>query len=214
MATDQYSLAGDFYLHPTPAGAYFAASRPSREPARVFLQRLLRDATTPRLTVELVQNWMGLNPSDALEFIFRLQSAGLIQGLPVPVTVPPDSVEALLPPLLAQLAEDGRALLADQRGLYLGTAGFAHETAEELAALGADLGRVHERHSQLLHGNLRLRGDGWGLVSASGASELGFWPLYMSGEYFILILTGAPRFNQEAFTTLMWTLGVRYGATV
>ena len=51
-------------------------------------------------------------------------------------------------------------------------------------------------------------------MAANGASELGFWPLYMGDEYFILILTGAPRFNQEAFTTLMWTLGVRYGATV
>lgn len=214
MATDQYSLAGDFYLHPTPAGAYFAASRPSREPARQFLQRLLGEAQTPHLTVELVQSWTGMGPGDALEFIFRLQSTGLIQGLPVPVSVPPDSIEALLPPLLAQLAEDGRALLADHRGLYLGTAGFAHETAEELAALGADLARVHERHAQLLHGNLRLRGDGWGLIGASGASDLGFWPLYMGDEYFILILTGAPRFNQEAFTTLMWTLGVRYGKSM
>ncbi|MEY4749085.1 MAG: hypothetical protein RIQ60_1299 [Pseudomonadota bacterium] len=214
MSTDLYSLAGDFFLHPTPAGAYFAASRPSREPARVFLQRLLREAATPRLQVELVQAWMGMSASDALEFVYRMQSAGLVQGLPVPVSVPPDSVEALLPPLLAQLAEDGRALLADQRGLYLGTAGFTHEAAEELAALGADIGRVHERHSQMLHGNLRLRGDGWGLIGANGASELGFWPLYMGDEYFILILAGAPRFNQEAFTTLMWTLGVRYGASV
>jgi hypothetical protein len=213
MATDHYSLAGEFYLHPTPAGAYFAASRPTRDPARAFLLRLLQEATTPQLTPELVQGWTGSSPEAALEFVYRLQSAGLIQGLPVPVSVPPDSVEALLPPLLAQLAEDGRALLADQRGLYLGTAGFAHETAEELAALGADLGRVHERHSQMLHGNLRLRGDGWGLVSANGASELGFWPLFVGSEYFMLILTGAPRFNQEAFTTLMWTLGVRYGAT-
>jgi hypothetical protein len=214
MATDQYSLAGDFYLHPTPAGAYFATSRAGRAPARVFLQRLLRESATPRLTTELVQGWMSMSPTDALEFVFRMQSAGLIQGLPVPVDLPADSVEALLPPLLAQLAEDGRALLADQRGLYLGTAGFTHEAAEELAALGADIGRVHERHSQMLHGNLRLRGEGWGLIGANGASELGFWPLYMGTEYFILILSGAPRFNQEAFTTLMWTLGVRYGATV
>ena len=211
MATDHYSLAGEFYLHPTPAGAYFAASRPTRDPARAFLLRLLQEATTPQLTPELVQGWTGSSPEAALEFVYRLQSAGLIQGLPVPVSVPPDSVEALLPPLLAQLAEDGRALLADQRGLYLGTAGFAHEQSEELAALGADLASVQERHAQLLHGNMRLRGDGWGFMNAGGYSELGFWPLYFGDDYFILVVGGQPRFNQEAYTTLIWTLGVRYG---
>ncbi len=124
----------------------------------------------------------------------------------------PNRIEALLPPLLAQLSDEGRAILAEKRGLYLGTAGFAHETSEELAALGADLANVHERHSKLLHGNLRLRSDGWGMVNAGGASEIGFWPLYFGEEYFILVVGGMPRFNQEAFTTLLWTLGVRYGS--
>ncbi|MEY2873872.1 MAG: hypothetical protein RLZZ373_1243, partial [Pseudomonadota bacterium] len=36
---DHYTLTGEFYLHPTPAGAYYAASRPTRDPARLFLQR-------------------------------------------------------------------------------------------------------------------------------------------------------------------------------
>lgn len=209
---DQYTLTGEFYLHPTPAGAYYAASRPSPEPARTFLQRLMREPETPRLTIELLKGWTGLNEQDALEFVYRLQSSGFVQGLPVRVAVPPERIEALLPPLLAQLSDEGRAILAEKRGLYLGTAGFAHETSEELAALGADLATVHERHSKLLHGNMRLRSDGWGMVNASGYSEIGFWPLYFGEDYFILVVGGLPRFNQEAFTTLLWTLGVRYGS--
>lgn len=208
---DHYTLTGEFFLHPTPAGAYYAASRPTPEPARNFLQRLLRESETPQLTADLVRSWTGLGEQDALEFIYRLQSSGFVQGLPVRVEVPPERIEALLPPLLAQLSDEGRAILAEKRGLYLGTAGFAHETSEELAALGADLATVHERHSKLLHGNLRLRSDGWGMVNASGYSEIGFWPLYFGDEYFILVVGGLPRFNQEAFTTLLWTLGVRYG---
>ena len=121
------------------------------------------------------------------------------------------SIEALLPPVLAQLSDEGKAILAEKRGLYLGTAGFAHEQSEELAALGADLATVQERHAQLLHGNMRLRGDGWGFMNAGGYSELGFWPLYFGDDYFILVVGGQPRFNQEAYTTLIWTLGVRYG---
>jgi len=210
---DHYTLTGEFYLHPTPAGAYYAASRPTRDPARLFLQRLLRESETPRLTADLVQDWMSMSQQDALEFIYRLQSSGFVQGLPMHVEVPPDSIEAMLPPLLTQLSDEGKAILADKRGLYLGTAGFAHETAEELAALGGDLASVHERHSRLLHGNMRLRSDGWGMVNAAGYCEVGFWPLYFGNDYFILIVNGMPRFNQEAFTTLVWTLGVRYGST-
>lgn len=209
---DQYTLTGEFYLHPTPAGAYYAASRPTPEPARAFLQRLMREPETPRLTTELLKQWTGQGEQDALEFVYRLQSSGFVQGLPVRVAVPPERIEALLPPLLAQLSDEGRAILAEKRGLYLGTAGFAHETSEELAALGADLATVHERHSKLLHGNMRLRSDGWGMVNASGYSEIGFWPLYFGDDYFILVVGGLPRFNQEAFTTLLWTLGVRYGS--
>jgi hypothetical protein len=193
---DHYTLTGEFYLHPTPAGAYYAASRPTRDPARLFLQRLLRESETPRLTADLVQDWMSMGQQDALEFIYRLQSSGFVQGLPMHVEVPPDSIEAMLPPLLAQLSDEGKAILADKRGLYLGTAGFAHE-----------------RHARLLHGNMRLRSDGWGMVNAAGYCEVGFWPLYFGDDYFILIVNGMPRFNQEAFTTLVWTLGVRYGNT-
>ena len=208
---DHYTLTGEYYLHPTPAGAYYAASRPDRDPARQFLQRLLREQATPRLTPALVRQWTGLDEAGALEFVYRLQSSGFIQGLPVQVEVPPERIEALLPPLLAQLSDEGRAILAEKRGLYLGTAGFAHEQSEELAALGADLATVQERHAKLLHGNMRLRSDGWGMVNAAGYSELGFWPLYFGDDYFILVVGGQPRFNQEAYTTLIWTLGVRYG---
>ena len=208
---DQYTLTGDYFLHPTPAGAYYAASRPERDPARIFLQRLMREQQTPRLSTALVQDWMSLGEQDALEFIYRLQSSGFIQGLPVQVEVPPDRIESLLPPILSQLSDEGRAILAEKRGLYLATAGFAHEQSEELAALGADLANVQERHAKLLHGNMRLRSDGWGLVNASGYCDIGFWPLYLGTEYFILVVGGMPHFNQEAFTTLIWTLGVRYG---
>jgi hypothetical protein len=209
---DHYTLTGEFYLHPTPAGSYHAISREASDAARMFIRRLLRARETPRLTPELMSTWLGLDPQQALQFVYRLQTSGLIQGLPVQVEVPADRVEALLPPLLSQITDSGQAVLADKRGLYIGKAGYTHEAAEELAALGADLATVHERHSRLLHGNLGLRSDGWGMVGASGYSELGFWPLHFGDDYFILCAGGTPRFNQEAFTTLLWILGVRYGS--
>ena len=207
----KYTLTGEFYLYPTPGGAYHAINSPEAEPSRVFLQRLLRQPETPVLSADLLQDWLGLDEQDGLEFVYRLQSSGLIQGLQTPLAAPQESLEALLPPLLARLSDEGRALLAEKRGLYVGTAGYSHESTEELAALGAELAAVHERHGRLLHNNLRLPRGGWGLVNASGCSEVGFWPLYFGAEFFILVVSGLPQFNQTAFTTLLWALGVRYG---
>jgi hypothetical protein len=208
----RYDLTGEHYLYPTPGGAYHAVSGPTQEPSRRFLQRLLRQHETPRLTLALLRDWLSLDKEqDALEFIYRLQASSLIQGLPTPLTAPRATLESLLPPLLERLSDEGKAVLAEKRGFYVGTSGFSRESTEELAALGADLAAVHERHGRLLHNNLNLPRGGWGMVNASGHSEVGFWPIHLGTEFFILIVSGFPRFNQTAFTTLIWALGVRYG---
>ena len=49
---------------------------------------------------------------------------------------------------------------------------------------------------------MRLRSDGWGMANAAGCSEVGFGRC-LGDDYFILIVSGMPRFNQEAFTTLV-----------
>ncbi len=208
---DRYNLTGEYYLHPTPGGAYYATCRNTKETARSFLQRLLQQPETPALTVDMLKEWTGLNEHDGLEFIYRLQTSGFVQGMTTPLRAPEESIELVLPPLLTKLSDEGKAVLAEQRGLQLGAVGYTHEVTEELAALGADLASVQERHAGLLHNNLRTRAEGCGIVSASGYSEIGFWPLYLDVEHFILVVGGLPRFNQAAFTTLVWTLGVRYG---
>lgn len=208
---DRYQVTGDFYLHPTPAGAYYAVSRNTPEVARGLLQRLLQEPETPRLSAELLQEWTGLNEHDALELVYRLQASSLLQGLSQPQRVPHTSMETMLPPLLEKLSDEGRAVLAERRGLQLGATGFAHEVVEELAALGAELAGLQQRHAGLLANNLRVRAEGWGMVSASGYCEIGFWPMYLGDEYFTLVVSGLPQFNQDAFTQLAWVLGVRYG---
>ena len=111
------------------------------------------------------------------------------------------------------MSDEGKAILAESRGLYLGCAGFTHEAAEELAALSANLTTVYARHKELLHGNLGYRQRAWGLVDASGNSEVGFWPLYIGQNRFTLIIGGIPQFNQPGFKRLVWALEMRYGNT-
>jgi hypothetical protein len=209
---DQYVINGEHYLYPTPGGAFYAVSRSTDDPVRLFLQRLLRERESPQLTVELVSRWTGMDTQGALGLIYHLQSGGLVEGLPMALGAPDDKFETMLPALLQQLSDEGKAILAERRGLHMAAVGFTHETTEELAALGAELIAVQDRHSKLLHRNLRSKAEGWGLVNACGYSEIGFWPLYVGRQCFILAISGLPQFNQAAFTSLIWALGVRYGA--
>ena len=207
---ETYTLNGPFYLHPTPAGAFYAVTHTERDLPAQFLQRLLREAEAPLMSAELLQEWTHLAEGSALEFLFRLQEAGLVQGLAEPLRAPAAGLESALPGLLGPLSSEGRALLADPNGLCLGGAGYAEEPSAELAALAADVAALQGRHATLLNKHFRLGQQGWGIVAAGGYSELGFWPLHFGPAHFILVVSGEPRLNQQAFTQLAWALGVHY----
>ncbi len=112
--------------------------------------------------------------------------------------------------MLAQVSIEGKALLADDQGLYLSASGIAHETAEALSAVSASLSSIYDRHHRLLVNNLGLREQAWTLSNAAGNSRLGFWPLYIGPQRFILVAQGRPTFNQPAFRDLVWVLAIRY----
>mgnify|MGYP001088953604 CR=1 FL=1 len=199
------------FLYPTPGGAWYAVQGLRREPARALLQSLLIGESTPALEAEWVATHAEVAADDVAELLRRMQSLGLLQGLAESRHFPEGAIDQLLAASLQQLSEQGRAALADSQGLYVASAGFAHESAEELAALSAELAALGERHSGLLNANLGLAGSGWGLIGASGLSDIGFWPMYLGGQRFALIVQGQPQFNQPALIQLLWALGRRYG---
>lgn len=201
------------YLAATPAGAYLATQQAADEPARRLLLALLSADGTPPLSDAALAAWSGLPADDALELLARMQKMALVEAFASPRTPLPGSLELLLPVLLAQLSSSGRALLADGQGFYLATAGFPHESAEELSALSADLASLHERHGRLLRNNLSMMSSNWALVDAAGNSRIGFWPLFVGKQRFALVLAGLPRLNQPAFVELVGALARRY-ATV
>lgn len=206
-----YELASGLYLAPSPAGAYYAASGTSDDPSRRVLLRLMAKATSPALTLDTLQELTGLDAEASLEHLYRMQAQHLIQGASEPRKMLEGPLENILPGILASLARQNKALLADVQGFYLASHGFHHETAEELAGLSADLGNLHERHQGLIAGNLSLQTSAWALIDAGGNSEIGFWPLYIGTQRFVLILTGLPNLNQTATVDLIWALTKRYG---
>lgn len=207
----EYVLAENLYLVATPAGTYYAVQDNADDPGRQFLLRLLKEERTPLFTAEVACDLTGYKKKRALEFVHWMQEANLIQGMEQPESAPDEILERLLPRLLRTLSDEGKAILAESRGLYLGSAGFTHEAAEELAALSANLTAVYARHRELLRGNLGYSQRAWGLVDASGNSEIGFWPLYIGQDRFTLIIAGMPQFNQPDFKRLVWALVLRYG---
>lgn len=209
----EYILTENLYLGATLGGTYYAVQDNTEEPGRQFLHRLLQENTTPLFNVEVACELTGYKKKRALEFVHWMQEANLIQGLEQSETAPEEPLERLLPSVLRTLSDEGKAILAESRGLYLGSAGFTHEAAEELAALSANLTAVYARHRELLRGNLGYRQRAWGLIDASGNSEVGFWPVYIGQNRFTLIIGGIPQFNQAGFKRLVWALTMRYGNT-
>ncbi|MEJ2590775.1 MAG: hypothetical protein P8178_05120 [Candidatus Thiodiazotropha sp.] len=135
---------------------------------------------------------------------------GWLSGVKETQAAPAGTLEDVLPGLLEQLSADGKALLADNQGFYLATSGFPHEAAESLSAVSADLSSLYERHRRLLANNLGQREQAWALTDAAGNSQLGFWPLFVGSQRFVLVIEGRPCFNQPAFRDLVWMLTLRY----
>ncbi len=208
-----YTLTDGLYLSPTPAGAYYAVSSAEQDKPRQFLRRLLLQTVTPALTLENLSQLTGNDVTEkSCELLYHCQKLNWVQGLGAQESYPSDLLENILPELLGKMSESGKVLLADIQGLYLASHGFPHEVAEELSALSAELTTVHERRSGVLMNNLGMSSNAWGIIDVFGNSQIGFWPLFLGKNRFVLVISGVPHFNQPEFVKLIWTLSIRYSA--
>ncbi len=208
-----FELNQGLYINVTPRGAYFAVQDNADDSTRNILITLLSQEETPLLSTEIAEEITGIHGEDALNFLHRMQTLGLISGQKESEAAPENSLENILPELLGSLSDSKKVLLAEHSGLYLGASGFPHEAAEELAAISASLSEVYQRHKSLLQGNLRFNQHAWGLIDAAGNSEVGFWPLYIGYNQFTLVIHGMPQLNRPGFKHLIWSLVKRYGNT-
>ncbi|WP_031433288.1 hypothetical protein [Methylomarinum vadi] len=206
-----YKLVEGLFLLPTPSGAYYAIASNEEDKARKFIRKLLQQGKTPELTVEQLQILNeGEDEAKSLEMLHHCQKLGWVQGVDEVLESPQGALEEILPDLLKQVSEIGKVLLADDQGFYLVSQGFAHETAEELSALSAELATVHKRRSGLLRNNLGISSHAWSIVNAYGNSQIGFWPVFIGEHRFVITIEGIPHFNRAEFVNLIWALSIRY----
>ncbi len=204
------SLNSNLVLEPTPAGAFYAVSAKSDEPARRLLLGILSERSLPFLNATRLDLWSGLQQKESVELVHRLQELGWLSGRESSLSAPDAPLEEVLPGMLERLSVEGKALLADDQGFYLSASGIPHETAEALSAVSANLGSLYDKHQRLLINNLGLREQAWTLANAAGNSRLGFWPLHIGSQRFVLVVQGRPTLNQPEFRDLVWVLAIRY----
>ena len=206
-----YQFAENIYMAPTPAGAFYAISNPTKEPMRDLLIELLSQKKTPRPVTGQLIDWTGTgNVESMISILHQAQSLAWIEGLDEPLQLPDSGFSATIEILLASLSTSGKALLVDEMGCLISRYGFDSETAEMLSALSADLVAIHDRHAQRLEKSFELTIDGWGAMDSSGSSRIGTWPLYIGAKRLLLVILGEPRFNCPEFTLLIWSLVRRY----
>jgi hypothetical protein len=209
-----YSLTEGLYLYPTPAGAYYAASSVESDKPRQFLRQLLKQPQTQALNLENLQQLMGNDDEQkCLELLHHCQKLRWVQGIDSVLEYPSGALEDILPGLLGKISENGKVLLADMQGFYLAAHGFLHEVSEELSALSAEIATVHERRSGLLTHNMGLTSHAWSIVDVFGNSQVGFWPLFIADNRFVISIYGIPHFNQPEFVSLVWALSIRYATS-
>ena len=207
----KYALIEGIFLYLTPVGSYYAVSSAEDDKSRRFLKRLLSENETPPLTIDTLKELMSEdNEEKVLNLLHHCEKIGWVEGVSESIKSPSGSLEDILPNLLGSLSETDKALLGDDQGFYLACHGFAHEVAEELSVVGAEIANVHQRRSGLLMNNLGMASQAWSIVDAFGCSQIGFWPIFIGNTQFTIVISGIPHFNHPDFVTLVWALSIRY----
>jgi hypothetical protein len=203
-----YQLTQDVHIIPTPLGAYCAASDPRPDAARSLILGIMANETTQKVSVETLLQYVG--KGNPLQLLYWMEKSKWIAGRAESETLAAQHIETDVPYLLSQLSSDGKALLADHQGFHLVSAGFTQELAEELAILAAEISTIQNKHSELIRSKLHLGTMAMAVIDSGGNSELGLWPLYIGKQHFMLVISGIPRFDQQAYLHLIWALCRRY----
>lgn len=205
------------YIMPSPKGAYYLIQDKSESWQKNVLKKLFSFSQTPELnseTLKIIFDTPVLSVDDKINLeakISDFQKMKLIQVMTQPVNAPDKLFEQNLNDLFNGFSDNHKVLLSDSQGFSIANHGFPAEMIEEISVLSADIAIMHERRAININKKLGLNSQAWSIVDSNGASCLGFWPLDIANEVFVLAIQGAPIFNKSAFTYLVWILYLKYG---
>jgi len=200
------------YLYPTPGGAYYLAQSNSENWQREVLKKLFSYPKSPELNqITLSEIFDCETEEEISQKVAECEKLNLIQVVDEEITAPTGDFEKNLSQLIYAFSKKEKTLLSDSQGFCITNQGFPLEMIEEISVLSADIAIMHKRRALNINKKLGLSSQAWSIVDASGNSCLGFWPLNINKEVFVLAIEGAPFFNQTVMVTLIWILYLRYG---
>ena len=207
MSSNQFK-----YILPTPAGAYYFAQEKSNCWQKKVLGKLFSQAETPLLCDQtLIELFDCNNSNDYNKLVEECIELKLIQIIDKKINAPDGDLVANINKIISVFSNKGKVLLSDSQGFCITNIGFPTDMIEEISVLSADIAIMHKRRALEINKNLGLTSQAWSIVDASGNSCLGFWPINIEEEVFVLAIEGTPFFNHPSIITLIWMLYLRYG---
>jgi hypothetical protein len=200
------------YIMPTPGGAYYLAQDGSVNWKKEVLRNLFSLHKSPELNSDSLVSLFNTSNKENLYYkLEECEKLKIIQVIEHESIAPTGNFEKILNSLLGNFSNKNNVLLSDSQGFCISNHGFPNEMIEEISVLSADIAIMHKRRAVNINKKLGLHSQAWSIVDASGNSSLGFWPLNIGKEVFVLTIEGVPFFNQTAFTSLVWILNLRFG---
>ncbi len=200
------------HLRITPGGAFYLTQDQHEHKFKSALKKMMCLPYTPPLTTDVISDIF--DEQDHLKLLQLIKECNrekLIQVVKNKQAIPEGDFELNLHTIIETFAQDRHVLLSDSQGFCLMNQGFPAAITEEISVLSADIAAMHQRRAVGINQVLNLDSQAWSIVDASGNSNLGFWPLNINHEIFVLVIEGKPFFNQPAFVDLIWILYLRYG---
>lgn len=195
-ATDGFML--------TPAGALHAFGKKTPSVSESALQALLTGERSLNLAA-----WSAVDANVPAVLAAALEN-GWVQALLRPLQGPDARLDDFLPPVIASLSGERRAVLASDGGFCLGRAGVEQDEADALCAAAADYSDFATRQAR----------RGWDGASRYVAfhhdpefllPSHAFLPFWVDGAGYWLILMGEPLLNNPALIELLW--GIKQAGT-
>jgi len=205
------------YLIATAEGAYYLVQDSSKNWQKNVLRKLFSLPTSPELNSETLKNIFDIEVNNIEDRnylknrIKEFQKLQLLKIVDQEVLAPQGDIEQNLIDLIHVFSKNDSVLLSDSHGFCIANHGFSEQVSEEISALSADIAIMHKRRALNINEKLGLNSQAWSIVDAFGKSCLGFWPLNINDEVFVLTIEGRPKFNQQATVSLVWMLYLRYG---
>ncbi len=200
------------YLIATPASAYRFAQNNLGHWQKDVLIRLFSLPKSPVLNNETLASLFHTSNAAHLEYKFNeCIKINLIQAVTKELVIHENHLEKNLKIFIQSLSIKEKALLSDSQGFCIVSHGFTDDVSDEISALSVEINILHQRRAADLCKKLGINSDAWSINDISGKSCLGFWPLNIGEEVFVLAIEGKPNLHNPAMVPLIWMLYTRYG---